>query len=196
MCLNKDGERRFRLMRWGLLPPSSRIPNLAAPDQCARRGHLDQFRLPARFRRAALPRAGGRVLRMDRSQGRTPALSAPPAQGRPNCACRIGSSGGQRGRRDRHGRHHHLRCRCYGAPLHDRMGGARARALRSLARLQGNEGESGARTIKPPPDDLFEAIEMHPKLNDSRRDDLGIQEPLQTQLLLLATSRPTAACRD
>jgi putative SOS response-associated peptidase YedK len=82
------------------------------------------------------------------------------------------------------------------APLHDRMGGARARALRSLARLQGNGGESGARTIKPPPDDLFEAIEMHPKLNDSRRDDLGIQEPLQTQLLLLATSRPTAACRD
>jgi len=187
-------------MRWGLLLPSSRIPNLAAPDQCARRGHLDQVRLPARSRRAALPRAGGRVLRMDRSQGRTPALSAPPAQGRPNCACRIGSSGGQRGRRDRRGRHHLLRyllrCRCYGGPAADRMGGARARALRSSARLQGNGGESGARTIKPPPDDLFEAIEMHPKLNDSRRDDLGIQEPLQTQLLLLATSRPTAACRD
>jgi putative SOS response-associated peptidase YedK len=61
---------------------------------------------------------------------------------------------------------------------------------------QGTEVKAAQELLRPPPDDLFEAIEMHPKLNDSRRDDLGIQETLQTQLLLLATCRPTAACRD
>jgi putative SOS response-associated peptidase YedK len=38
--------------------------------------------------------------------------------------------------------------------------------------------------LQPAPDDLFEAIEMHPQINDSRRDEPGIQQPLQTQLLL------------
>ena len=31
--------------------------------------------------------------------------------------------------------------------------------------------------------DLFEAIEVHPKINDSRKDEPGIQEPLQKELL-------------
>ena len=38
--------------------------------------------------------------------------------------------------------------------------------------------------LQPAPDDLLEAIEMHPMINDSRRDEPGIQQPLQTQLLL------------
>ena len=38
--------------------------------------------------------------------------------------------------------------------------------------------------LQPAPDDLLEAIEMHPQINDSRRDEPGIQQPLQTQLLL------------
>jgi putative SOS response-associated peptidase YedK len=38
--------------------------------------------------------------------------------------------------------------------------------------------------LQPAPDDLMEAIEMHPQINDSRRDEPGIQQPLQTQLLL------------
>ena len=38
--------------------------------------------------------------------------------------------------------------------------------------------------LKPAPDDLLEAIEMHPQINDSRREEPGIQQPLQTQLLL------------
>lgn len=46
------------------------------------------------------------------------------------------------------------------------------------------EVEAAQEGLQPPPDDLFEAIEMHPKLNDSRRDEPGIQEPLQTQMLL------------
>jgi hypothetical protein len=33
--------------------------------------------------------------------------------------------------------------------------------------------------LKPAPDDLFEAIEMHPKINVSKHDEPGIREPLQ-----------------
>jgi hypothetical protein len=36
--------------------------------------------------------------------------------------------------------------------------------------------------LKPAPDDLFEAIEMH-LINDSKRDEPGILEPLQPSLL-------------
>ena len=38
--------------------------------------------------------------------------------------------------------------------------------------------------LQPAPDELLEAIEMHPQINDSRRDEPGIQQPLQKQLLL------------
>ena len=38
--------------------------------------------------------------------------------------------------------------------------------------------------LQPAPDDLLEAIEMHPQINDSRHDEPRIQQPLQTQLLL------------
>jgi hypothetical protein len=38
--------------------------------------------------------------------------------------------------------------------------------------------------LQPAPEDLLEAIEMHPQINDSRRDEPAIQQPLQTQLLL------------
>jgi hypothetical protein len=46
--------------------------------------------------------------------------------------------------------------------------------------------------LQPAPDELLEAIEMHPQINDSRRDEPGIQQPLQKQLLLWAR----AASRD
>jgi hypothetical protein len=37
--------------------------------------------------------------------------------------------------------------------------------------------------LQPASDDLFEPIEMHPKINDSKRDEPGIQEPLEPSLL-------------
>jgi len=37
--------------------------------------------------------------------------------------------------------------------------------------------------LRSAPDDLFEAIEIHPKINDSKRDEPGILEPLQPSLL-------------
>ena len=43
--------------------------------------------------------------------------------------------------------------------------------------------EEAAALLNPAPDDLFEAIEMHPKINDSKRYEPGIQEPLEPSLL-------------
>ena len=36
--------------------------------------------------------------------------------------------------------------------------------------------------IGPAADDLFETVELHPKINDPRKDEPGIQEPLQLSL--------------
>ena len=49
--------------------------------------------------------------------------------------------------------------------------------------VEGTSPEDAAALLRPAPDDLFEAIEVHPKINDSRKDEPGIQEPLQKELL-------------
>ena len=67
-------------------------------------------------------------------------------------------------------------------PLHDRM--PVLIAPKSFeAWLEATATEDVQHLLKPAPDDLLEAIEMHPKINDSRRDEPGMQEPLQHQLL-------------
>jgi putative SOS response-associated peptidase YedK len=43
--------------------------------------------------------------------------------------------------------------------------------------------EAALKLLLPAPDDLFETIEMHPKINDSKRDEPGIREPLEPSLL-------------
>jgi putative SOS response-associated peptidase YedK len=43
--------------------------------------------------------------------------------------------------------------------------------------------EAALKLLLPAPDDLFETIEMYPKINDSKRDEPGIQEPLEPSLL-------------
>jgi putative SOS response-associated peptidase YedK len=48
--------------------------------------------------------------------------------------------------------------------------------------VEGTSPEDAAALLRPAPDDLFEAIEVHPKINDSRKDEPGIQEPLQKLL--------------
>lgn len=83
------------------------------------------------------------------------------------------------------------------APLHDRMPVVLGQEhFEAWLDCKGAEVKAAQELLRPPPDDLFETIEMRPKRNDSRRDEPGIKEPLQTQMLVLATSRSTTACRD
>jgi putative SOS response-associated peptidase YedK len=55
--------------------------------------------------------------------------------------------------------------------------------------VEGTSPEDAAALLRPAPDDLFEAIEVHPKINDSREDEPGIQEPLQKELLFFEVLR-------
>jgi putative SOS response-associated peptidase YedK len=43
--------------------------------------------------------------------------------------------------------------------------------------------EAAAELLQTAPDDFFEALELHPKINDSKCDEPGIQEPLQPSLI-------------
>ncbi len=49
--------------------------------------------------------------------------------------------------------------------------------------VKATPADAAVSLLLPAPDDLFEAIEMHPKINDSKRDEPGIQEPLEPSLL-------------
>jgi putative SOS response-associated peptidase YedK len=49
--------------------------------------------------------------------------------------------------------------------------------------IEGVAAEEALAMLGPAADDLFEAVEMNPKINDSRKDEPGIQEPLQLSLL-------------
>jgi hypothetical protein len=119
---------------------------------------------------------------MDWAQGRATAISAPPAPRWPDCVCRhlgalVGSS------RNPFGRHHHLRRQCHGAPLHMPVVLGREH-FEAWLDCKTTELKAAQDMLWPAPDDFFEAVEMHPQINDSRRDEPGIQQPLETQLLL------------
>jgi putative SOS response-associated peptidase YedK len=49
--------------------------------------------------------------------------------------------------------------------------------------VKGTPADAAVKLLSPSFDDLFEAIEMHPKINDSRKDEPDIQEPLEPSLI-------------
>jgi len=52
--------------------------------------------------------------------------------------------------------------------------------LRPRLDVKGTSPEEAAALLQPVSDDLFEAIQMHPKINDSKPEEPGILEPLQS----------------
>ena len=71
------------------------------------------------------------------------------------------------------------------ACLHDRMPVVRApEQYEAWLDCKRTDMSTAQGTLQPARDELLETIEMHPQINDSRRDDPGIQQPLQKQLLL------------
>lgn len=70
------------------------------------------------------------------------------------------------------------------APLHDRMPVVLPpEHFAEWLDVTGTPAEAATSLLQPAPDNFFEAIEMHPKINDSRNDEPGILEPLQLSLL-------------
>ena len=70
------------------------------------------------------------------------------------------------------------------SPLHDRMPVVLApEHFEAWLDVKGTSADAAMTLFSPSSDDLFEAIEMHPKINDSRKDEPGIQEPLEPSLI-------------
>ncbi len=68
--------------------------------------------------------------------------------------------------------------------LHDRMPVVLASEdFASWLDVKGTDSAEAAQLLRSAPEDLFEAIELDPKINDSKREEPGIQEPLQKELL-------------
>jgi putative SOS response-associated peptidase YedK len=183
VALDREGVRRFRLMRWGLLPLFVKDPKKFPTLINARSEEVlakPSFSHAMRFRRCLVP-ADGFYEWTGQKGKRRPFLLRP--RGRPL----IAFAGIYERWRDGKGGEIDtvaiLTCPSNDlvSKLHDRMPVmVPPEHFAAWLDVKAISAEEAARLLQPAPDDLFEAIEMHPKINDSTRDEPGIQEPLAT----------------
>lgn len=179
---DKEGTRRLRLMRWGLLPPFVKDPKAFPTLINARSEEVlskPSFRNAMRFRRCLVPADGFYEWTGPKGKRR-------PFLLRPREPRLIAFAGLYERWRDGKGGEIDtvviLTCPANGtiAPLHDRMPVVLApETFEAWLDVKGTPAETAMRLLLPASDDFFEAIEVHPKINDSRYDEPGIQEPLQ-----------------
>jgi putative SOS response-associated peptidase YedK len=186
VALDKEGIRRFRLMRWGLLPAFVKDPKQFPTLINARSEEVlekPSFRHAMRFRRCLVPADGFYEWTGPKGKRR-------PFLLRPRKAGLIAFAGLYERWRDGQGAEIDtvaiLTCPANRtiAPLHDRMPVALPlEHFEAWLDVKGTAADSAASLLQPAPDALFEATEMHPRINDSKRDEPGIQEPLEPSLL-------------
>ena len=186
VALDREGVRRFRLMRWGLLPGFVKDPKQFPTLINARSEEVlekPSFRHAMSFRRCLVPADGFYEWTGPKGERR-------PFLLRPREARLIAFAGIYERWRDADGVEIDtvaiLTCPANGTIglLHDRM--PVVLPLQHFAAwldVKGTPAETAANLLQPAPDALLEAIEMHPKINDSKRDEPGIQEPLEPSLL-------------
>ena len=183
---DREGERQFRLMRWGLLPSFVKDPKQFPTLINARSEEVlakPSFRHAMRFGRCLVAADGFYEWTGPKGKRR-------PFFLRPRKAQPIAFAGLYDRWRDGQGAEIDtvaiLTCAANRtiAPLHDRMPVVLPREhFEAWLDVKGTPAGSAAGLLQPAPDDFFEAIEMHPKINDSKRDEPGIQEPLEPSLL-------------
>jgi putative SOS response-associated peptidase YedK len=186
VCLDAEGKRSFRLMRWGLLPSFVKDPKTFTTLINARAEGIatkPAFRQAYAKRRCLVP-ADGFYEWTGPKGARRPFLLRPRHGGL------IAFAGIWERWRDKAGSEMDtvaiITCPANATvtPLHDRMPVALGpEHFEAWLDCEATKPEAASQLLQPAPDDLFEAIEMHPKLNDSRRDEPGVQEPLQLRLL-------------
>jgi putative SOS response-associated peptidase YedK len=186
VCLDAEGRRSFRLMRWGLLPAFVKDPKTFTTLINARaEGIADKpaFRQAYGRRRCLVP-ADGFYEWTGPKGARRPFLLRPRNGGL------IAFAGIWERWRDKEGGELDtvaiITCPANATvtPLHDRMPVVLGpEQFAAWLDCEATKPEAAAQLLRPAPDDLFEATEMHSKLNDSRRDEPGVQEPLQLRLL-------------
>jgi putative SOS response-associated peptidase YedK len=183
---DREGTQRFRLMRWGLLPSFVKDPKQFPTLINARSDYVlvkASFHNAMRWRRCLIPADGFYELTGEKGKRR-------PFLLRPRESHLIAFAGIYERWRDGKGDEIYtvaiLTCpsnRTVSA-LHDRMPVVLPpEHFAAWLDVKGTSPEEAAALLQCAPDDLFEAIEMHPKINDSKRDEQGILEPLQPSLL-------------
>ena len=182
VALDREGVRRFRPMRWGLLPPFVKDPRKFPTLINARSEEVLQkpsFSHAMRFRRCLIPADGFYEWTGPKGQ-RRPFLLRPCAGGL------IAFVGIYERWRDGKGGETDtvaiLTCPANAevAALHDRMPVVLPpEQFAAWLDVKATPAEAAAELLRPAHDGLFEAVEMHPKINDSKRDEPGIQQPLE-----------------
>lgn len=181
---DKEGMRRFRLMRWGLLPAFVKDPKQFPTLINARSEEVlekPSFRNAMRYRRCLVPADGFYEWTGEKGKRR-------PFLLRPREKRLIAFAGLYERWRDAEGGEIDtvviLTCAANGTvtPLHDRMPVVLApEQFEAWLDVKDTSAEAAVGLLQPAPDDLLEAIEMNPKINDSRKDEPGILEPLQKE---------------
>jgi putative SOS response-associated peptidase YedK len=184
---DREGKRRFRQMRWGLLPSFVEDPkkfptliNARSEDALTK----PSFRNAMRWRRCLIP--ADCFYEWTGSKGkRRPYLIRPRT---PQLIAFAGIYERWRdGKGDKTDTVAILTCpsNVTVAPLHDRMPVVLApEHFDAWLDVEGTSPKVASELLRPAPDDLFEAIELDPKINDSKREEPDILEPLQQGLLL------------
>jgi putative SOS response-associated peptidase YedK len=181
VCRDREGARRFRLMRWGLLPSFVKDPKKFPTLINARSEEVlekPSFRNAMRWRRCLIPADGFYEWTGPKGKRR-------PFLLRHKMPKLIAFAGLYERWRDGQGGEIDtvaiLTCPSNASVsvLHDRMPVVLApEDFASWLDVKGTPPETAAALLRPAPEDLFEAIELNPKINDSKRDEPGIQEEL------------------
>jgi len=181
VCRDREGARRFRLMRWGLLPSFVKDPKKFPTLINARSEEVlekPSFRNAMRWRRCLIPADCFYEWTGPKGKRR-------PFLLRPKMPKLIAFAGLYERWRDGQGGEIDtvaiLTCPSNASVsvLHDRMPVVLApEDFASWLDVKGTPPETAAALLRPAPEDLFEAIELNPKINDSKRDEPGIQEEL------------------
>jgi putative SOS response-associated peptidase YedK len=186
VLLDEAGARRFRLMRWGLLPGFVKDPKKFPTLINARSEEVlakPSFRHAVRRRRCLIPADGFYEWTGPKGKRRPFHLMPHPPR-------LIAFAGLYERWQDPQGGELDtvtiLTCAANRtvAALHDRMPVILdPEQYEDWLDAKRVSAEEALAMIGPAADDLFEAVELDPKINDSRKDEPGIQEPLQLPLL-------------
>jgi putative SOS response-associated peptidase YedK len=183
---DREGVRRFRLMRWGLLPAFVKDPKTFPTLINARSEEVlakPSFRNAMRYRRCLVPADG--FYEWTGPKGKRRPFLLRPRQGQ-----LIAFAGLYERWRDKDGGEIEtvviLTCPANRnvSPLHDRMPVVLApEQFEAWLDVEATPADAALGLLLPAADDLFEAVELHPKINDSRKDEPSLQEPLEPTLV-------------
>jgi putative SOS response-associated peptidase YedK len=183
---DREGVRRFWLMRWGLLPSFVKDPKTFPTLINARAEEVlekPSFRNAMRWRRCLIPADG--FYEWTGPKGKRRPFLLRPRDGR-----LIAFAGLYERWRDKDGGEIDTvtilttAANATVAALHDRMPVVLPpEHFEAWLDVKNTPADAALKLLLPASEALLEPIELDPKINDSRKDEPGLQEPLEPSLL-------------